>query len=64
MIAEIMDFKGDIIFDLTKPDGQYRKPSDNSKLLTYLPEFKFTPLYDGLKETIEWYTNNKETARL
>jgi nucleoside-diphosphate-sugar epimerase len=27
----------------------------------YVPS---TTLEDGLKETIEWYSNNKETARL
>ena len=63
MISELMDFKGKISFDLTKPDGQYRKPSDNSKLLNYLPDFKFTPLYDGLKETINWFILNYENIR-
>lgn len=63
MIAELMEFKGKISFDLTKPDGQYRKPSDNSKLLNYLPDFKFTPLYDGLKETIKWFIDNYENVR-
>ena len=46
------------IFDDSKPDGQFRKPSDNSKIKSYLPNFKFTPLYDGLKETIEWFEKN------
>jgi dTDP-D-glucose 4,6-dehydratase len=27
----------------------------------YVPS---TPLEDGLKKTIDWYLNNKETARL
>ena len=33
MIAGILDFKGQIVWDITKPKGQFRKPSDNSKLL-------------------------------
>jgi len=63
MIVEIMDFKGKIFFDTSKPDGQYRKPSNNSKLLNYLPNFKFTPLYEGLTETINWFIKNYENIR-
>jgi GDP-L-fucose synthase len=63
MITELMNFKGEIIFDSTKPNGQYRKPSDNSKIKHYLPDFKFTPIYDGLKETIKWFESNYNKIR-
>jgi GDP-L-fucose synthase len=63
MIVEIMNFKGKIIFDSTKPDGQFRKPSDNSKIKNYLPDFKFTPIYEGLKETIEYFENYYNVVR-
>lgn len=63
IITEIMEFKGKVIFDRTKPDGQFRKPSDNSKIKKYLPEFKFTPLYEGLKDTITWFENNYSICR-
>ena len=33
MIADIMDFRGQIIWDTTKLSGQHKKPSDNSKLI-------------------------------
>jgi len=33
MIAEILKFEGEIIWDITKPKGQLRKPSDNTRLL-------------------------------
>jgi len=55
VITENMNFKGNVIFDKTKPDGQFRKPSDNSKLKSFLPNFNFTPFEDGIKETIEWF---------
>jgi GDP-L-fucose synthase len=58
IITELMNFKGNIKWDSSKPDGQFKKPSDNSKIKTYLPDFKFTPLYDGLKETIEYFEKN------
>jgi GDP-L-fucose synthase len=63
MIVEIMNFKGDVVFDTSKPDGQHRKPSDNSKIKSYLPNFKFTPIYDGLKETIEYFERNYTLIR-
>jgi len=63
MIIELMNFKGEVKWDTDKPDGQFRKPSDNSKIKNYLPEFKFTPLYDGLKETIKWFEENYENVR-
>jgi GDP-L-fucose synthase len=58
VITELMNFKGNIKWDSSKPDGQFKKPSDNSKIKNYLPDFKFTPLYDGLKETIEYFEKN------
>ena len=63
IIVELMNFKGDVIFDSSKPDGQFRKPSDNSKIKHYLPDFKFTPIYEGLKETIEYFENHYNVVR-
>jgi len=63
VIIEIMNYKGNIIWDKEKPEGQFRKPSDNSKIKKYLPDFKFTPLYEGLKETIEYFENNYNIIR-
>lgn len=63
IVVELMNFKGEVIYDLNKPDGQFRKPSDNSKIKSYLPDFKFTPLYDGLKETIEYFEKNYNIIR-
>jgi GDP-L-fucose synthase len=63
IITENMNFKGNVIFDKTKPDGQFRKPSDNSKLKSYLPDFKFTPFEIGIKETIKHFTENYNNIR-
>lgn len=63
IIVELMNFEGKIIFDSSKPDGQFRKPSDNYKIKNYLPNFKFTPLYDGIKETIEYFEKNYTIIR-
>ena len=47
--------KGDleIVYDNTKPDGQYRKDVDSSKLISVMKEFKFTPLGDGIKRVYD-----------
>jgi GDP-L-fucose synthase len=63
IIVEIMNFKGNVTYDTSKPEGQFRKPSDNSKIKNYLPNFKFTTLYDGLKETIEYFEKNYNIIR-
>lgn len=40
-----------IIWDKTKPDGQFRKDASSEKFLTDYPDFQFTPLSDGIKKT-------------
>ena len=63
LLVQEFNFKGKVIFDETKPDGQFRKPSDNSKIKNYLPEFQFTPIEVGIKETVNWFIENYEVAR-
>jgi GDP-L-fucose synthase len=63
LLVKEFNFKGKVIFDKTKPDGQFRKPSDNSKLKSYLPNFEFTPIEMGLKETINWFIENYDKTR-
>jgi len=63
IIAKHMNFKGNIVFDKSKPDGQFRKPSSNKKLMKYIPKYKFTTLEDGIQETIEWFCENYPNVR-
>ena len=44
-------------------DGQLKKPSDNSRLKNMLPDFKFTPIEEGLEKSINWFLENYERAR-
>jgi GDP-L-fucose synthase len=64
VVAKKMKFKGKIIFDSTKPDGQYRKPSDTSKLKNHLPRFEWTPLEDGIEKTVDWFLANYNKIRI
>lgn len=55
LIKKIVGFRGEIVWDKTKPDGQPRRKLDTSKALK---EFGFKSKTDfnaGLKKTIEWY---------
>ena len=55
LIARLTGFKGEIIWDATKPDGQPRRVLDVSRAER---EFGFratTPFEAGLTRTIEWY---------
>lgn len=63
IIIREMDFKGKVIFDKTKPDGQFRKPSNTSKLKRYLPNFKFTSQEEGIRKTVKWFINNYPNIR-
>ena len=63
VLVQIFNFKGNVVFDATKPEGQYRRPSDNSKILNCMPNFTFTPFEDAMKESVEWFISNYETAR-
>lgn len=63
MVAEAMDYKGKVTCDTTKADGQHKKTASNKKLRGYLPDYKFTPIKEGIKESVEWFIANYETCR-
>jgi len=59
-IRQIIGFKGKIIWDITKPDGQPRRCLDTSKARK---EFGFrakTNFDEGLRKTIKWYIDNNK----
>lgn len=62
-VVEAMDFKGQVIYDTTKSDGQFKKTASNQKLRRYLPDFKFTPFKQAVKESCDWFVNNYDIAR-
>ena len=47
--------KGDleIVYDNTKPDGQYRKDVDSSKLISVMEGFEFITLEEGIKRVYD-----------
>jgi GDP-L-fucose synthase len=59
VMAEVVDFKGEIIFDTTKPDGTPRKVLDVSKIksLGWLPK---VDLKNGLAVAYQWAVSNQK----
>lgn len=63
LVAKKMKFKGKVVFDSTKPEGQFRKPSDTTKFRKYHPDFKFTPIEEGIEKTVDWFVENYPNVR-
>jgi len=63
IIANEFDFRGKIVWDLDKPEGQFRKPSDNSVIRSIAPDFKFTPIEEGIHKSVKWFKENYPNVR-
>ena len=59
LISRLMEFKGDIVWDKTKPDGQPRRMLDVSRAEKLFGFRARTRFEDGLKATIDWYLENR-----
>ena len=64
-IAKEFDYMEHIVFDDQYSDGQYKKTADNNKLMNFIKnkEFTFTPMKVGIKESVQWFTQNYILAR-
>jgi GDP-L-fucose synthase len=60
LIKKITGFKGDIKFDISKPDGMPQKLLDVNKIHDLGWKHKVS-LEDGIKRTYEWFLNNKDS---
>jgi GDP-L-fucose synthase len=57
IVAKIVGFEGDLVFDTSRPDGMPRKMMDSSALigLGWTPQIG---LYEGLEQAYVWYLEN------
>ena len=55
--CEALDYKGKIVYDISRPDGTKNKLTDNSRIteLGWAPKVE---LKDGLKNAYNWYLEN------
>jgi GDP-L-fucose synthase len=64
LIVDLCEFKGPILWDSSKPNGQMRRCLDVTRAKE---EFNFTAkknFISGLKETIDWYAQERRCGRL
>lgn len=66
-LAKVAEFKGDIIWDTSKPNGQRSRPSSSEVLESIIPieELKniYTDLEDGLFKTWSWFNEKYPNVR-
>jgi len=67
MIAREYGMEDKLIFDNSSADGQFKKTASNKKLLHFLKEnaieIKWTPIKEGIHESVKWFIENYENAR-
>lgn len=66
LIAELFNYRGEIVWDASKPDGQARKIFDTGRMRLLLGYECRTTLREGLEKTIAWLEENypRGTVRL
>lgn len=64
MIAEATGFRGRVVWDASRPDGQLRRCFDIGKAKTDLGFEPQVNLGEGLRRTMVWYRENRALARM
>jgi len=70
-ISEVVDlvcgylrYEGDVVWDESKPSGQFRKPSSNQRFLDLgWDDELYTSFHDGLKRTCDWFLEQYPNVR-
>lgn len=63
-VAELTGYRGKVIWDTSKPDGQLYKGFDVTRMKENLGYTCRTSLRDGIRKTIEWYLSKPAGLRL
>jgi GDP-L-fucose synthase len=63
LIAELVGFRGDVVFDPTKPDGQPRRSLDVSRARAAFGFSASTDFRQGLTRTIAWYKTTNRSGQ-
>lgn len=63
VICKQMSFKGRVLWDTSKSNGQMRKKSDTTLLKLLLPHVSFTDFGKAIKETAGWFEENYPNIR-
>jgi len=64
LICKELEYEGQIVYDISKPKGQVRKPTSNAKFIELgWKEEMYTPIEIGLKKTCDWFKQNYPNVR-
>ena len=58
LIATKMDYRGNVKFDSSKPEGGLIRRLDSIRFRSLVKDFIFTPIELGLDKTINWFLSN------
>ncbi len=64
IICDSIKFEGPLIFDSSKPIGQFRKSSDISRLRECVSDLNFMTYSHGIKKTVDWFVKNYPNLRM
>src|SRR5579859_888964 len=64
LVAELTGFKGDLVFDSSKPDGQPRRKLNVERAQREFGFVSSTPFRTGLSRTIEWFIEATASSRV
>jgi GDP-L-fucose synthase len=63
LVCGIMNYTGPVVWNDSKPDGQYRKPTNTQHLRSIIGDYKFVEFTAGLEETIDYFIKNYGSVR-
>ncbi len=63
-IAECFDYNDRLTWNSAYSDGQYKKTASNAQLCSIFSDVSFTPIDIGIQRTVQWFLDNRLTARL
>jgi GDP-L-fucose synthase len=63
-LVKITNFKGEVIWDTSKPNGQHARPTDLSRLQSLIGNYSYTDMEIALFESYQWFVRNQDKVRL
>ena len=62
IIAQAMKFRGEIVFNTHRPEGERIKVIQSREFSHRFPDFTFTPLEEGIRVTVDWFLEHLQDS--
>jgi len=64
IVCDCLEYTGEVAWDVSKPTGQFRKPSSSERLFDIgWDDNSYTSLEEGIAKTCEWFKNEYPNVR-